>query len=143
MLLSVLLFACKKENDFVDEDAIGSGVHYYPDILTQHFYDTTSRYNISDANFPQGGKVTFEVDFRAREGVTLINLYATTPDKVTRQVESIPYSSDFYSSVKQADTLFFSYAIPDTVAGNRIDLRVEVVTAAGLSTSQTDYVKVQ
>src|SRR5690242_15868704 len=132
--------ACKKENDFINEEATGTGIHYYPDILNQVFVDTLTGKGFQDTLFSEGQQVVFEVNFFSQDSVAAINLYATPPDSARRKVQSIPYDPSFYSALKKADTVFLSYRLPDSLQTNiKVRLDVEVVTAQSLPAVRTTY----
>jgi len=140
--MCALLAACKKENDFIDEDKL-QGVHFYPELLNDFFADTITHKRFSDTTFISGQRLVFEVDFRPTDSVQSVNLYAQPDGQEMKLVQSDASGSYAFSKDKQADTLFLSYTLPDSLAsGSRIRIEAEIENKNGLKSSRKgDYLR--
>lgn len=130
-------FSCTKKGNFINEDTMGKGVHYYPIIVYNYFVDTiTSKFlNQTDTTFYPDQKIIFEMDYFSRENVKQLELWAGKSQKKLTKALEIPYNSSLYSQTKYIDTVLFQYTIPDKPGSSTWYLQARVVTEDGLSSS--------
>lgn len=113
-VLAQMLAACSKKGDFIDEGAVGTGVHYYPVIISDNLYDTmTGKFlNLTDTTFSPSQELIFELDYYSQDPVDSFELWAgKSPSGITR-VSSLGASAGAYSALKRADTVLFHYILP-------------------------------
>ncbi len=140
----VLLFliavglACQKKGDFINENKLGSGIHYFPLLLNESYSDTITHKRFSDTTFSSGQKIIFEIKYFSQDSIDQIELWISGSDgKKQQKVWSTPYNSNFYSSTQKCDTTFINATLPklsDTTEKGWV-LSPTVVTKKGLSGS--------
>lgn len=140
------LFSCNKKGDFINENAVGSGVHYYPVIVNNAFVDTITRkaLNATDTLFSPAQEIIFEMDYFSRDLPDSLELWAGKSGGRLQKVLAIPYSGSLYSFTKFIDTVLFVYRLPagmDTTAPWTLQPRV--VTKTGLSSSEEITLRIQ
>ncbi len=137
-LLFTLILSCQKKGDFIDEDLVGSGMHYYPIILNESFIDTISGKDITKLTLEPGQKLSFQLRYRSKDSLQKITLWERYK-KDSQKVWEIPYDSSFYSETKNCDTIFISYQIPDKTTDTssfKFTLIPKVITKKGLRTGK-------
>lgn len=114
LVAGMLFFSCKKTDNFIAEDKIENGIHYYPVILNERFFDTVSKKNLNpvDTTFLPGDTLVFELDYFSQDSIDRIELWAGRSPKNLQKAQSTPYKPSFYSKLKGFDTLLISYTIP-------------------------------
>lgn len=113
-VLAQVLAACSKKGDFINEGAVGTGMHYYPVIISDNLYDTVTGklLNLTDTTFSPSQELIFELDYYSQDPVDSFELWAgKSPSKVSR-VSGLSASAGAYSPLKRADTVLFHYTLP-------------------------------
>lgn len=138
VLVALCLVSCNKKGDFIPEDKIGSGVHYYPVIIDEPFVDTlTGKYlNETDTTFTPGQKIIFEMDYFSKDRADSLELWAGKSQDHLQKVLAIPYNFSLYSTTKGLDTVLFSYTLPqDLDTQTKWYMQPRVSTQDGLVSS--------
>lgn len=110
----LVLAACTKKGDFINEGAVGSGMHYYPVIISDNLYDTVSGkfMNLTDTTFSPSQQLIFELDYYSQDPVDSFELWAGKSPSGIRRVTALAASAGAYSALKRADTILFHYTLP-------------------------------
>ena len=130
----LVMAACTRKGDFIDEGAAGTGVHYYPVIISDNLYDTlTGKYlNLTDTTFSSSQQLIFELDFYSQDPVDSFELWAgKSPSRISR-VSALSASAGGYSRTKGADTVLFHYTLPEEDNPLKWYIVPRVVTTAGM-----------
>jgi hypothetical protein len=146
-LVAVLcFFSCHKKGDFIDEQEVGSGIHYYPVIVNNYFIDTITGKSLDqrDTTFSPGQTIVFEMDYFSKEKIRGLELWAGRSMGDLTQVMDIPYDSSMHSFTKYIDTVLFQYTIPPgTDSSSAWYLESRVVTEKGLRSSLDASLNIQ
>ncbi|HEY6083634.1 MAG TPA: hypothetical protein VIU45_09265 [Chitinophagaceae bacterium] len=136
-LLCVFL-SCKKENNFINEQALGRGAGYYP-LSVNTLRDTTTQRLFTDTSFFSAGQtIAFELQYFSQDPIREVDLYATVPGGKKTQVSSQPFDASFFSYTKGADTTILTYTIPgDLKPGSIVRLDAVVLNENSLSLTRT------
>lgn len=140
------LFSCNKKGDFINEQQIGSGVHYYPIIVTNVFTDTITDklLNLTDTTFVPGQKIIFEMDYYSQNPLDSLELWAGKSPSHLQKALAIPYTGSLYSPTKFIDTVLFQYTIPSTAdSSSRWYIETRAVTDKGLSSSVDAVIRIE
>ena len=132
-----LLVACKKNADFVNEDTLGNGIHYYPQILNERLLDTLSGHYTEDTIFEAGQRLTFELLYFSHDSIQDIQLWAGPPTGPIKQIGQLPYDPSFFSYYLGVDTTWFSYVLPDSISPefSKWHLKAVVTTRRSLNST--------
>ncbi len=142
--LFCIFLSCKKENNFINERALGRGTGYYP-LSVNTLRDTLTKRPFSDTSFFSVGQIiAFELQYFSQDPVQEIDLYATVPGGKKTQVYSRPFSTSFFSYTKGTDTTILTYTIPgDLKPGDIVRLDAVVLNVNSLSLTRTVQLNIQ
>lgn len=146
LVVLLCLFSCNKKGDFINEQQIGSGVHYYPIIVNNAFTDTITDklLNLTDTTFIPGQKIIFEMDYYSQNPLDSLELWAGKSADQLHKVLAVPYNSSLYSPTKFIDTVLFQYTIPpDLKPPSRWYFEAKAVTEKGLDASVDAVINIQ
>lgn len=138
-VLTFAFFSCQKKGDFIDEDELGTGIHYYPSILNDAYYDTVTRKFFNDTTFSPGQRISFQLKYDSQDSLSRIELWAAETGKKAQKIWDTAYSPAFYSPYQQCDTTYISVKLPvpaDTTIAS-LTLYPKVVTQKGLETQSS------
>ncbi|HLR38146.1 MAG TPA: hypothetical protein VK084_08875 [Chitinophagaceae bacterium] len=145
-LFFLTVFSCQKKENFIDEDEIGNGIHYYPNILNDNYIDTFSHDEIEsqDVNFKPGQQISFQLLYRSKDSLKQIELWQEVNND-SKKVSKVVFDSSFYSTIQECDTTFLDYQIPEDIDStlSEIHLIPKIVTHKGLITSDTITVQLK
>lgn len=142
VLSAVVLLACTKEKDFVEDNSNPTGVGYRP-VSTNTLYDVGRAGNpaLNNGIYAVGATAKTELQFFSESPIQEINLYSTVSAMRTL-VQTIPYAPAF-SNYKASDTLLVSYVVPALASGTSIKLEYEIKNQNTLTLTKTATIKVQ
>lgn len=106
--------ACTRKSDFIDEGSVGSGVHYYPVIISDNLFDTlTGKFlNLTDTIFSPSQQLIFELDFYSQDAVDSFRLWVgPSPGKLVLG-GALGSDAAGYSFAKGLDTVLFHCVLP-------------------------------
>lgn len=112
LLIPFLFSSCKKTEDFISEDKVENGIHYYPVILSSALFDTAAKQyiNLNDTLFSPGQEVFLELDYFSQDSLSQIEFWAGQSQNTLQKEGTIPFQPP--SVTKDTDTVFISYTIP-------------------------------
>lgn len=154
MILSLLLTGfifsgCDKSNDFIDQNAVATGVGSIP-ISNNTLADfnitpprtlSTSSAVTSATSYAANANLKVEVAYFSESPVKQIDFYTTVGTGTKTLTSSTPYAPSF-SAIKGVDTIMIPYTVPASAAVNTvIRLDYEVVNVNGLKVVRTAYIK--
>lgn len=143
MLIALLLvisgISCEKKGDFIDEDKIGKGIHYYPQILNNTYSDTITNKRFNDTTFIPGQQIAFQLKYKSQDSLSKIELWISETGKKTQKIWETDYSASFYSEYQQCDTTFILAQLPENIDStvHSLDLLPKVITQKGLVAEST------
>lgn len=134
-----LNWSCQKKSNFIDEDKLGAGIHYYPDILNELYYDTIAHKYFSDTTFTSGQNIVFKLYYTSQDSISQIELWISQTGKKTQKAWETAYSPSFYSEYQLCDTTFISFALPEDLDSTTqtLILHPKVITQQGLITQSS------
>jgi len=137
--------ACTKKGSFIDEQATGSGMHYYPVIITDNLVDTiTHKYlNLTDTTFTPSQQLIFELDFYSQDPVDSFELWAGRLPAKLAKVSALGISAAGYSPDKRADTVLFHYTLPSDLDSADWYIVPRVVTTAQMEAYFQSVIRVR
>lgn len=138
-----LTLSCKKENNFVSENALGRGIAYYP-LSLNTLRDTVTKKLFTDTSFSANQVIAFELLYYSQDTIQEVDLYATVPGTQKQMVNVWPFRTSYYSYLKGWDTTILSYTVPSTVKpGDVVRLDAVVRNTNSLSVTRSILLNIQ
>src|SRR5690625_2361150 len=94
---AIVAISCQKKGDFINEEKVGSGIHYYPVILNDTYYDTLTKKFFQDTVFSRGQKIVFQLKYRSMDSPSKIELWGAETGEKAEKLWETAYSDSFYS----------------------------------------------
>lgn len=137
IFIAGLIVSCQKKRDYINEEKIGSGIHYYPTILNDNYFDTLSKQNLQGTTLSWGQNIIFQLLYRSKDSLLRLELWASKDGHKSQKIWSTAYSSSFYSNIQQSDTTYIHYQVPmsDTTFSS-LTLSPKIITKKGLETEE-------
>ncbi|MEJ7737874.1 MAG: hypothetical protein WKF97_10645 [Chitinophagaceae bacterium] len=131
-VMAIVLFACTKNDEFINENVTNTGVGYYP-LSANTLVDMATNSNINNATYSTGATFRTEIQFISQSPVKEINLYATVGTGMRTKQSTYPYAPA-YSATKGTDTLLVPFTVPTGLnAGTSIRLEYEILNQNNLN----------
>lgn len=141
-MLCACIFACAKNEDFIQESITETGVGYYP-LSANTLVDMASNTNINNAVYASGVTFKTEIQFISQSPVKEINVYGTAGSAARTKQATYPYVAA-HSAIKGTDTLLVPYTVPaGLAAGTSIKLEYEILNQNSLSIIRAATIKVK
>ncbi|MCX8019419.1 MAG: hypothetical protein N2747_02860 [Chitinophagaceae bacterium] len=144
---SMILFSCKKSQDFIRDNTTPTGVGYAPvsnnPILDYAFNPPRSIGTTSGGatSYPAGSTILAELTFFSQSPIKETQFYTTAGTGPRTLTATIPYSPAF-SERKGLDTLIVPYTVPATVPVNTvIRMEYEIINQNGLKVVRTVFIR--
>ena len=139
------MVACQKKGDFIAEDQLGSGMHYYPVILNETYFDTLTHHYMQDTSFAPGQALIFELKYHSQDSLSRIGLWFSEKGKKAQPAWDTAYSDSFYSEFQDCDTTLVPFVIPEDLDTTITALKLfpRVVTQKGLVKESQFTIQIQ
>lgn len=134
-ILATGFLSCQKKGDFINEGELGSGIHYYPSILNEAYYDTITKKYFNDTTFAPGQHISFQLKYKSQDSLSRIELWLAETGKKAKKIWDTPYSPTFYSAYQGYDTTYISVDLPVNIDSTvrSLTLRPKVITQKELN----------
>lgn len=146
LLATMAITACKKNPNFIADNAIPTGVGSYPisantlidiGILPSAVLPTASSTNVA---FSIGRTLKYELQYFSQSPIKEINIYETIGTGTRNKIKTYPYAAA-YSLAKATDTLIINYTVPTAIVGTTVKVETEVLNQNSLNVLRPFYYK--
>jgi hypothetical protein len=146
-LITILLSACEKSQDFHRDNTTATGVGSAP-VSTNPIWDytftpprTIGTSTSGATPYPANSNIKAELAFFSQSPVKETQFFTTIGTGTRTLTATIPYAPAF-STLKGLDTLIVPYTVPASAAVNTvIRLDFEIINVNGLKVVRTVYVR--